>query len=133
MKKFLTVLLVIAVMFTFSFGSAFAYSDTELKNVVDSHEAAVKAIQDRYDANLAAINRDYANKVADKTLQGSNSSAAWKAACDVALEEAKAELDKELAQAWNALATAEAAVENPKGWDIGNATVEDGYVNVTIV
>lgn len=131
MKKFLTVLLVIAVMFTFSFGSAFAYSDAQLQNVVDSHEAAVKAIQDKYDANLAAINRDYANKVADKTLQGSNSSAAWKAACDVALEEAKAELDKELAQAWNALATAEAAVENPKGWDIGNAgAVEEGYVDV---
>ena len=44
MKKFLTVLLVIAVMFTFSFGSAFAYSDAQLQNVVDSHEAAVKAI-----------------------------------------------------------------------------------------
>ena len=117
-------------MFTFSFGSAFAYSDAQLQNVVDSHEAAVKAIQDKYDANLAAINRDYANKVV--APQGGATKDAWKAACDVALEEAKAELDKELAQAWNALATAEAAVENPKGWDIGNATVEDGYVNVTI-
>ena len=130
MKKFLTVLLVIAVMFTFSFGSAFAYTDAQLQNVVDSHEAAVKAIQDKYDANLAAINRDYANKVV--APKGGAAKDAWKAACDVALEEAKAELDKELAQAWNALATAEAGVENPKGWDIGNATVEEGYVNVTI-
>lgn len=130
MKKFLTVLLVIAVMFTFSFGSAFAYTDAQLQNVVDSHEAAVKAIQDKYDANLAAINRDYANKVV--APQGGAAKDAWKAACDVALEEAKAELDKELAQAWNALATAEAGVENPKGWDIGNATAEEGYVNVTI-
>ena len=131
MKKFLTVLLVIAVMFTFSFGSAFAYSDAQLQNVVDSHEAAVKAIQDKYDANLAAINRDYASKVVDP--QGGVTKDAWKAACDVALEEAKAELDKELAEAWNALATAEAVVENPKGWDIGNAgAVEKGYVDVNV-
>ena len=33
MKKFLTVLLVIAVMFTFSFGSAFAYTLTDATKV----------------------------------------------------------------------------------------------------
>ena len=130
MKKFLTVLLVIAVMFTFSFSSAFAYTTDELQNVVDTHEKAVQAIQDKYDDNLAAINRDYSTKLATGNTSGADKDA-WKAACDAALETAKIDLNKELAQAWNALADAEKGNDAPKGWIIsGDIDVESGYVNV---
>lgn len=130
MKKFLTVLLVIAVMFTFSFGSAFAYTDAEKVNIVDSHEKAVKAIQDKYDENLAALNRDYSAKLANPV--GTTDKDAWKVACDAALDTAKANLNKELAQAWNDLAAKEAAVTDPVGWIISDdtLTVEAGYVDV---
>lgn len=128
MKKFLTVLLVIAVMFTFSFGSAFAYDATQLQKVVDTHEAAVKAIQDKYDDNLAALNLDLSNKLAAKPADVAAS--AWTTACNEALEAAKANLNKELAEAWNALAAAEAAVEEIKGWDLGTGALEPGYVDV---
>ena len=129
MKKFLTVLLVIAVMFTFSFSSAFAYTDAQLQNVVDTHEKAVKAIQDKYDENLAALNRDYSAKLA---TPGSVDKDAWKVACDAALDTAKANLNKELAQAWNKLAEEEAKVTDPVGWIISDDTlaVEAGYVDV---
>lgn len=128
MKKFLTVLLVIAVMFTFSFGSAFAYTDAEKANIVDSHEKAVKAIQDKYDDNLAALNRDYSAKLANP---GSVDKDAWKVACDAALDTAKAQLNKELALAWNDLATEEAKIADPAGWIIsGSIAVETGYVDV---
>lgn len=132
MKKFLTVLLVIAVMFTFSFGSAFAAypaGDPELQNVVDTHEAAVKAIQDKYNDNLAALNRDYANKVA--APEGGADKGAWTKACDVALEDAKAVLNAELAQAYNTLAAEEAKVTNPLGWYIGETYTDTDYVNVS--
>ena len=129
MKKFLTVLLVIAVMFTFSFGSAFAYTDAEKANIVDSHEKAVKAIQDKYDDNLAALNRDYSAKLASP--QNGADKDAWKVACDAALDTAKAELNKELAQAWNDLADKESKVTDPAGWIIsGSIAVETGYVDV---
>ena len=134
MKKFLTVLLVITVMFTFSFSSAFAYTDAQLQNVVDTHEKAVKAIQDKYDENLAALNRDYSAKLANPV--GTTDKDAWKVACDAALDTAKANLNKELAQAWNTLATAEAAVTDPVGWVISGSTtdiptpVDTGYVDV---
>ena len=129
MKKFLTVLLVIAVMFTFSFGSAFAYTDAEKANIVDSHEKAVKAIQDKYDDNLAALNRDYSAKLASP--QNGADKDAWKVACDAALDTAKAQLNKELAQAWNDLAAREAAVADPAGWIIsGTIAAETGYVDV---
>ena len=130
MKKFLTVLLVIAVMFTFSFGSAFAYTDAEKANIVDSHEKAVKAIQDKYDDNLAALNRDYSATLAQP--QNGADKDAWKVACDAALDTAKAQLNKELAQAWNELAAKEAAVTDPVGWIISDDTlaVEAGYVDV---
>ena len=130
MKKFLTVLLVIAVMFTFSFGSAFAaYTDTELQKVVDSHEGAVKAIQDKYDENLGLINADYLQKLA--TPNG-NEKDAWTAACDAALETAKSTLNTQLAEAWNALATEEAKVTDPVGWDLGTGNLQTGYVDVSI-
>ena len=76
-------------MFTFSFSSAFAYTTDELQNVVDTHEKAVQAIQDKYDDNLAAINRDYSTKLA---IPGSVDKDAWKAACDAALESANINL-----------------------------------------
>ena len=116
-------------MFTFSFGSAFAYTDAEKANIVDSHEKAVKAIQDKYDDNLAALNRDYSATLAQP--QNGADKDAWKVACDAALDTAKAELNKELAEAWNNLAAKEAAVTDPAGWIIsGNITVETGYVDV---
>ena len=119
----------VAVMFTFSFGSAFAYTDAEKANIVDSHEKAVKAIQDKYDDNLAALNRDYSATLANP---GNVDKDAWKVACDAALDTAKAQLNKELAQAWNELAAKEAAVTDPVGWIISNdaLTVEAGYVDV---
>ena len=117
-------------MFTFSFGSAFAYTDAEKVNIVDSHEKAVKAIQDKYDENLAALNRDYSTKLANPV--GTTDKDAWKVACDAALDTAKANLNKELAQAWNDLAAKEAAVTDPVGWIISDDTlaVENGYVDV---
>ena len=116
-------------MFTFSFGSAFAYTSDELQNVVDSHEKAVKAIQDKYDDNLAALNRDYSAKLASP--QNGADKDAWKVACDAALDTAKAQLNKELAQAWNDLAAREAAVADPAGWIIsGTIAAETGYVDV---
>ena len=120
----------VAVMFTFSFGSAFAYTDAEKVNIVDSHEKAVKAIQDEYDENLAALNRDYSAKLANPV--GTTDKDAWKVACDAALDTAKANLNKELAQAWNELAAKEAAVTNPVGWIISgdDLAVETGYVDV---
>ena len=115
-------------MFTFSFGSAFAYTDAEKANIVDSHEKAVKAIQDKYDDNLAALNRDYSATLAQP--QNGADKDAWKVACDAALDTAKAELNKELAEAWNNLAAKEAAVTDPAGWIIsGNIAVETGYVD----
>ena len=120
----------VAVMFTFSFGSAFAYTDAEKANIVDSHEKAVKAIQDKYDDNLAALNRDYSATLANPV--GTTDKDAWKVACDAALDTAKANLNKELAQAWNDLAAKEAAVTDPVGWIISDDTlaVEAGYVDV---
>ena len=116
-------------MFTFSFGSAFAYTDAEKVNIVDSHEKAVKAIQDKYDDNLAALNRDYSATLAQP--QNGADKDAWKVACDAALDTAKAELNKELAEAWNNLAAKEAAVTDPAGWIIsGNIAAETGYVDV---
>ncbi|MBQ4649246.1 MAG: hypothetical protein IJB73_00945 [Firmicutes bacterium] len=56
MKKFLTVLLVIAVMFTFSFGSAFAVTEAQNENV-----QAIKAEAGRLQANLAAAGTAYLN------------------------------------------------------------------------
>ena len=115
-------------MFTFSFGSAFAYTDAEKANIVDSHEKAVKAIQDKYDDNLAALNRDYSATLANP---GNVDKDAWKVACDAALDTAKAELNKELAQAWNDLADKESKVTDPVGWIIsGDIAVETGYVDV---
>lgn len=117
-------------MFTFSFGSAFAaYTDTELQKVVDSHEGAVKAIQDKYDENLGLINADYLQKLA--TPNG-NEKDAWTAACDAALETAKSTLNTQLAEAWNALATEEAKVTDPVGWDLGTGNLQTGYVDVSI-
>ena len=85
MKKFLTVLLVIAVMFTFSFSSAFAYTTNEFNANVNTAEAQV----------LASLATTYNNVVANLTKANTAAGvaadvAAWTAASKEAYNDAVA-------------------------------------------
>ena len=68
MKKFLTVLLVIAVMFTFSFGSAFAANPTYTYDqaVAELEKTATNTINSTKDAMTVAL-ADYNNKPTQST------------------------------------------------------------------
>ena len=80
MKKFLTVLLVIAVMFTFSFGSAFAATTTEKATALtDAKTLAEKVINNYYDAAMEKVTKD---NLGYSVAEDADVAAAW-AAIDV--------------------------------------------------
>ena len=92
MKKCLTVLLVIAVMFTFSFGSAFA-ANMDKTLTVETEDQAYAMIDEWYDDAkdqlAAAVSKALVN---DKTSEGA-------AAIEVARQEVAAAIDKQYAKA----------------------------------
>ena len=85
MKKFLTVLLVIAVMFTFSFSAAFA-------GTVSADEAGMNAVTEQQEAMAEAVN-GYVGKFVytqdSKLYSPNNDPDVTKAAVDYAFEIAK--------------------------------------------
>ena len=112
MKKFLTVLLVIAVMFTFSFSSAFAGVDyttatfsydqavTELQKVASDTN---KDSQDLVTKTLAGYAGSYSKEAAKVALQD---------ACDEAVANTNKVLDNQLTALYEASKTAEEDVYN---------------------
>lgn len=135
MKKFLTVLLVIAVMFTFSFGSAFAAMD--LSTVVETKAEAVKYITDKADGFIADITTDLNKLISEyetnKTNAGDVSKKAYEAVLKEAAEKATSEMKTAKVTALNELEEAEKAVAaqgSILGYMVKDGTPEAGYVNV---
>lgn len=131
MKKFLTVLLVIAVMFTFSFSSAFAYNP---QTTVADKTAAMAKITDKYNDELAKLDSKLAIVKAGPKNPADATAADWAAACQEAYDAVKAKLDVQLAEAYQAFGVAEqtaAAYEyGIQGYDFASPTPakNDGYV-----
>ena len=131
MKKFLTVLLVIAVMFTFSFSSAFAADPT---TTLADKTAAMAKITDKYNDELAKLDGKLAIVKAGPKNPANATAADWAAACQEAYDSVKAKLDVQLAEAYQAFGLAEqtaAAYEyGIQGYDFASPTPakNDGYV-----
>ena len=130
----------VAVMFTFSFGSAFA--TPTMSNVVADRTAAVAKITKAYDDALQTLNGALATaKAGAKNPSGNpinslNATAAeWNAACDEAFEAVKAKLDVQLSKAYQKLGEAEIAASAYSGGILGYEfattpapATADGYV-----
>lgn len=131
MKKFLTVLLVIAVMFTFSFSSAFAADPT---TTLADKTAAMAKITDKYNDELAKLDSQLAIVKAGPKNPADATAADWATACQEAYDSVKAKLDVQLAEAYQAFGVAEqtaAAYEyGIQGYDFASPTPakNDGYV-----
>ena len=127
----------VAVMFTFSFSSAFAATD--LTTVVETNAEAVKAITDKADGYLADITTDL-NKLVSEYNSFSNKANISKEAYTAVLEElaetAANTVKTQKVDALNALAAAEKAITDANqsilGYIVkdGFGTVDPGYVNV---
>ena len=89
MKKFLTVLLVIAVMFTFSFSSAFAADPT---TTLADKTAAMAKITDKYNDELAKLDSQLAIVKAGPKNPADATAADWATACQEAYDSVKAKL-----------------------------------------
>ena len=131
MKKFLTVLLVIAVMFTFSFGSAFAYNP---QTTVADKTAAMAKITDKYNDELAKLDSALAVAKAGTKTPANATAADWAAACQEAYDSVKADLDVQLAKAYQAFGAAEQVAATFEGgiqgydYESSAVTPTDGYV-----
>ena len=82
-------------MFTFSFSSAFAYNP---QTTVADKTAAMAKITDRYNDELAKLDSALAVAKAQKP-DGANASD-WNVACQEAYDSVKADLDVQLAKAY---------------------------------
>ena len=131
MKKFLTVLLVIAVMFTFSFSSAFAYNP---QTTVADKTAAMAKITDKYNDELAKLDSALAVAKAGTKTPANATAADWAAACQEAYDSVKADLDVQLAKAYQAFGAAEQVAATFEGgiqgydYESSAVTPTDGYV-----
>ena len=116
-------------MFTFSFSSAFAANPT---TTIADKTAAMAKITDKYNDELAKL--DSALAVAKAAKPADAAAADWAAACQEAYDSVKADLDVQLAKAYQAFGAAEqvaAAFEGGiQGYDYESAAVTptDGYV-----
>ena len=131
MKKFLTVLLVIAVMFTFSFSSAFA-TVTDA-NKIESRTEALKVITDEAQKQLDAVDAK-----ADELIRVTSKTGLEKEAYTNVLndlrDKAKAAIVEDRAEAYNAFVQAENAEDTVLGYLVGTGLEASdtltGYVNV---
>lgn len=129
MKKFLTVLLVIAVMFTFSFGSAFAANDA---TTISDATAAMGKLTDAYNTAVGELDRQLAIAKAQQHTGITN--ADWNQACQDAYEAVKSALDNQMAAAYQEFGVQENEARKAgvgiKGYDYASAAPAqpDGYV-----
>ena len=115
-------------MFTFSFSSAFAYNP---QTTVADKTAAMAKITDKYNDELAKLDSALAVAKAQKP-DGANASD-WNVACQEAYDSVKADLDVQLAKAYQEFGKAEQAAATYEfgiqGYDYGTTSAaNDGYV-----
>ena len=120
----------VAVMFTFSFSSAFAATD--LTTVVESNAEAVKAITDKADGYLADITTDLNKLVSEyNSFTGKNdiSKEAYTAVLEDLAETAANTVKTQKVNALNELAAAEKAITDANQSILGYI-VKDGFGTV---
>jgi len=106
MKKNGSSLLVIAVMFTFSFGSAFA-APADMTKVVTDSAAALAKITEKYNAELGKLNSALVSAKDDYYESDNWTKAEWNAVAEENYAELVALLDAQLAAAYQAFGQAE--------------------------
>ena len=118
-------------MFTFSFSSAFAANPT---TTLADKTAAMAKITDKYSEELAKLDSALAVAKAGKKNPEDATAADWAAACQEAYDSVKADLDVQLAEAYQAFGVAEQTAAAFKGgiqgYDYASEAVTptDGFV-----
>ena len=121
----------VAVMFTFSFSSAFAYNP---QTTVADKTAAMAKITDKYNDELAKLDSALAVAKAGTKTPANATAADWAAACQEAYDSVKADLDVQLAKAYQAFGAAEQVAATFEGgiqgydYESSAVTPTDGYV-----
>ena len=121
----------VAVMFTFSFSSAFAYNP---QTTVADKTAAMAKITDKYNDELAKLDSALAVAKAGTKTPANATAADFAAACQEAYDSVKADLDVQLAKAYQAFGAAEQVAATFEGgiqgydYESSAVTPTDGYV-----